>query len=322
MKKRKRRSVLTRLRRRLWECSQLPIILPAAWLLCRLPRSTVWRLGGILGNLAYACDARGRRIAQANLDLVYRRRLSPRRRIALTRIAYRHATRVVLDIFWFSRHRRQRLDLWCRIEPDLSRAVKAGHGIFATAHVGNWEIAGQALAAIGVPLTSVAKPIGSPGTSALLRKSREATGQEILYHKGAIRGLVRALREKRWVAIIQDQYTDPRQGGCFVDFLGRPAAVSTAAAALSLRMSAPVLVGACLRDARGRYHCRLMTMLSGGGGEDVAGMTQSITDAYTRIIRRFPGQWLWMYKRWNRVPHDGQPGDFPFYARRLPEKTK
>lgn len=310
---RRRRRV--RLRRWVWSHLQGLVIAPAFFLVPRLSRSMVWRLGARLGALAYGFDRRGRRIARANLQLVYGRRLSPQRSQALIRVAYRHAARVLLDMFWFGRRRQSRIRRWCTIEPETWRQLASPPVILATAHLGNWEIAGQTLAASGIALTSVAKPIGSARTTGLLNRSREATGQEIVFASGAVRALMRAVRRRRLVALVQDQHTDPQDGGVYVAFMGLPAAVSSTAAVLSRRMAVPVVTGACLSDARGRYRCRVNARLEADADESVEALTGRISDSLSKLIRRHPGQWLWMYKRWKRIPSGADPSRYPFYAR-------
>jgi lauroyl/myristoyl acyltransferase len=51
--------------------------------------------------------------------------------------------------------------------------------------------------------------------------------------------------------------------------------------------------------------------------ETLEELTQRVTDASTKLIRRFPTQWLFAYKRWCDIPPDAEASRFPSYARRV-----
>ncbi len=280
-----------------------------------LSRSRLLWLARRLGDLAYCCDRRGRRVAEANLSVIYGARATLWRRRRLARASYRHAARVVLDVAWFSRDARARTADWTELDPALLAWMRSQcGGIVVTGHLGNWEAAGHAAAAAGFRLTTVAKRIGSARTTRRINRLRRQLGQQIVMSDGAMRGLLRALRAREWVALLLDQATDPYQGGVWVDFLGLPASVSAAAARLSLKLDAPIGVIFAQALPHGRYRCRLLGTCDNGGGGDAAALTQRIAALLTAAIRRHPGQWLLMYKRWKRWPpgHDG--AGYPFYA--------
>ncbi|MDD5708536.1 MAG: lysophospholipid acyltransferase family protein, partial [Kiritimatiellae bacterium] len=161
---------------------------------------------------------------------------------------------------------------------------------------------------------SVAKRVGSEATTRRLNRVRRRMGQQIVMSEGAVRGMLRALRAREWVAILQDQYTDPYLGGLWVDFLGLPSAVSGAAARLALKTGATVGVIYAHALSDGRYRCRLLGECAGRSDEDAQTLTQRLTVLLTGAIRRHPSQWLLMYKRWKRWPAGADYEHYPFYA--------
>lgn len=283
----------------------------------RLRRPAVWRLGAVLGDIAVVLDRRGARIARANLRLVYGERLSQRRRAALVRAVYRTAARTFLDVFWFSRDRAEKLAAWTAISPPLARRLREAPGVVVGGHFGNWEIAAHILAAAGIPITSVAKDSAVPALTRNIHRLRTASGQDVVSRAGAIRGLVRAIRAERRPVLLIDQHTDREDGGVAVDFLGSPAYVSGAAAMLARRFALPVLAAFSRADSTGHYRLYARPPILPGPGDDVETFTAKIVEALTAEIRRHPCRWLWMYKRWKRIPPGGDPSDFPFYAHRL-----
>ena len=302
------------LRQRRARCERSAIAL-AHWLFTRRSRRQILRAARWIGDAGWILAHRHRRIAAANLRVIYGDRLSERRRRALIRAHFRHAARVLLDVFWFAHDGQARTADWMTTEPSMLAWLDAHpSAVIVTGHIGNWEAAGQMAVARGYPLTSVAKRIGTPDTTTTLNRYRRSLGQKIVMSEGAVRGLVRALQAKEYVALLLDQHVEPQQGGVWVNLFGLQAAVSSAAARLARKFAVPVAV--CFAQALpdGRYRCRLLGVCE-ADADDPVPMTQQIMDLLARAIRRYPSQWLLSYKRWKRWPPGAAAGQYPFYAR-------
>lgn len=284
-------------------------------------RRQILRLARGVGDLGYAIDYRDRRIASANLKLIFGERLTPRRRRALLRLHFRHVARVMLDIAWFAHDGRARIGRWSRFDSDVVEWLRTNPGgIMVTGHLGNWEVAGQTVAAMGYPITSVAKQIGSPGTTRLLNRFRHALGQKIVMSAGAVRGLVNALRAGDYIALLIDQHVEPRDGGIWIDFFGLSASVSSMAARLAIKFNRSIMVCYAQAMPDGSYRGRLLGVCHPAAGDDPARMTQRIIDLMADAIRRHPSQWLVSYKRWKRCPQGADITTFPFYCKPAPEQ--
>ena len=281
-----------------------------------LTRHRVVRFARWLGTAGLSLARRERNIAQANLDLAYGDQLTPRRKRAIIRKSFQTFMLMVLDLFWFAFRTRQRFARYTRIEPSMQKFLQPGGRIFVTAHYGNWEILGQATAATGYQLASVAKPIDNVLIDGLLIRLREKNGQLILPQTGALRRMMGLLREGMGVALLLDQDTSPRQGGLGVQFFGKPVTVSTAAASFARKFKIPVILSFA-RSVGGVYRFyALDEAFYFRENETETEFTQRIMSATETEIRRHPGHWLWMYKRWKRHFPGTTPSRYHFYADR------
>jgi KDO2-lipid IV(A) lauroyltransferase len=99
-----------------------------------------------------------------------------------------------------------------------------------------------------------------------------------------------------------------------VDFFGRPAATTTAVAALALRTRVPVIPVFALPLPRGRYRMiaeHPIELPEGDGPDAVRELTQRCTDVLEMYVRRYPELWLWMHRRWRDGDEPPIPGMFP-----------
>ncbi len=71
-------------------------------------------------------------------------------------------------------------------------------------HFGNWDIAASASLGLGLHLSTVMAPVVSPGITEMVALSRQRKGLEIFTPRQAARGLFRALRKRRTVALMLD----------------------------------------------------------------------------------------------------------------------
>ncbi len=285
-------------------------------LFAKVPRGGILLAARVIGDLGFLLARRHKRIAYANIEIICGRRFSRKRQRALVRAHFRHAARVLLDLFWFSHEGRERLARWSRMDPVFLEWLRDHPGgIIVTGHLGNWEVAGQTVAALGFPLTSVAKQIGTPGTTQCLNRYRSNLGQKIVMADGAVRELVRSLQAKEFVALLLDQHVAPEDGGVWVNLFGLPVAVSSSAARLALKYEMPIAVSFSLALPDGRYDCRLIGVCEASSSGDPVQVTQQIMDLMAGAIRRHPSQWLLSYKRWKRWPPGADATRYPFYAK-------
>lgn len=281
-----------------------------------LPRMMVVALAWTLGWIAWLVDRRDRRVALANLDLAFGATLSDRAKRRIVRRVLQVFALTALDYFWFSRDTRRRIETYLTVEPSAEPWMGKGPLVAVTAHFGNWEIFGHAAALRGAVLSSVAKPVKNPRIDALVNRIREHSGQHIIPREGALKSMVRVLRDGGTVALLLDQDTRVSEGGVFVDFFGVPVPIAGAVAGLVQKLQVPIVMAYCRNEGRGRYHCYVREIMR---PDDLRGLSPvEITARIARFledeIRRDPTQWLWTYKRWKRRMPGVDPARYPFYA--------
>lgn len=182
----------------------------------------------------------------------------------------------------------------------------AGKGaIFVTLHMGVWEMFGILLHHLGFDTTTVYRPIKNPYIEKLILKSRRALGQSMIPRDGALPSLLRVLRHKGYIALLTDQHA--KRDGVWAPFFGRPASATPAPALLALRSGAPIVTG-YTRRLPGTYQFEAVVdepihvLPSGDRDADVYRVTLEINRRFEQYIRVAPEQWLWVHRRWHRIP--------------------
>ena len=302
--------------RRLRRIPESLLILAGAIVMPWWPRRCILALAAGIGFLVWRFSGRLTAIGRANLDLVYADRLTRGQKDDLLRQSFKAFALVLLDLFWFSVWRKQRVSRWVRIDPTaLALFRQAGPCVGITAHLGNWELLAQALSLRGLPLLSLAARQGNSLTNRLLNYLRASSGHQVSSNTGSIKALLRCLRTGGRVGLLLDQNTPPGEGGEFVNFFGVPTPISRIAATLRERTGAEIIVAACLMDGRGGYLIEAHPALTQRRpGLPTHAITHEVAAMMEEMIQRYPGQWLWSYKRWRYLPPGANRAAFPFYA--------
>lgn len=285
-----------------------------------LPRAILLALAHLAGTAAYYLAPSQRRVTLANLEIAFGARRSLREKRRLARQAFQNIARVLCDFFWFTRRTRERIERWVTVDPQVDVWVRAATRIGITAHFGNWELMSRVQAAHGHEHTAVAAPLENPAVDALFNRARYAGGTEIIPQKGALRGLLKALKHHRHIALLLDQNTKPEDGGLFVKIFGLPTPMSGAAAMLAERTGVAILVLFCRARPDGAYHLYARPPLIPAEAATPAttlALTQAIAAAFQEEIEKYPEQWLWMYKRWKYIAPGYPRAAYPFYAKAL-----
>ena len=132
-------------------------------------------------------------------------------------------------------------------------AYAQGKGVlFITGHFGFWELHAMVHALRLEPIGVLARALDNPQLNRLLEQIRQRTGNTVIYRRGTIRRVMRTLQAGHGVAVLIDQHIMSRDA-IYVDFFERPAATTSAVAALALRTGAPVVPVFALPLGGGRY---------------------------------------------------------------------
>jgi KDO2-lipid IV(A) lauroyltransferase len=299
------------------------LVAGAATILPLLPRCCIILLGRFLGYLVWLVPGRHRRVADANLACILGEELSAgeRRRICIGHFQVQATT--VLDLFWFMRDTDVRLARWMDAGGALDEAVAIRPCLFVTAHFGNWEALGLRVALAAGSLVSVARPLKNEKVDRLLNSYRQRTGQRVVPRSGALRSLVKVLRGGEHVALVMDQNTMPSEGGVYLPFLGLKAPVSRAVGTLARVGRCAVMVGGTVLERSGRYRVvgypALRTDRERLSEEQI---NDYMVSCLEDMIRTYPSQWLWSYKRWKYWIDEDDAPRYPEYARVCPELTE
>ena len=218
--------------------------------------------------------------------------------------------RMLVSFSRFPEITKQNVDGYIRYEgfEHFERAKAAGKGVlFATAHLGNWELSAFAHALLSEPMHVVVRPLDNPLLDAFVERRRSLSGNRILGKRDFIRGILKALAANQAVGVLVDQNVGLEQG-VFVDFFGLKACVSPVFAKLAARTGAAVIPGfAVWSENEGKYVLKFYPPVDVSG--DAIADTQRIQSAVEAAVREFPGQWLWIHRRWKTRP----PGESSVY---------
>lgn len=266
------------------------------------PLGFAQRLGRIYALLLDRAVPRLRRVAMRNLAMALPD-LGADRHAEITDGVFRSIARVLVSFARLPSIRRENIDSAIRVEGiehvDAACACRRGV-LFATAHLGNWELSAYAWALLRSPMNVVVRPLDNPLIDGLVERRRSLGGNRPVGKRDFARSILRALAGNEAVGILIDQNTSA-DSGVFVDFFGVPACASTGLAKFAAHSGAAAIPGFALwSDAEGKYVLRFYPPVPITG--DASRDTQALQAALEQVIRAYPDQWLWVHRRWKTRP--------------------
>jgi KDO2-lipid IV(A) lauroyltransferase len=286
-------------------------------------------IGKQLGRLAYFLDFEHRHVAIENLELAFGGEKTGEE---IRGIAFRTFENLGMTFVEFLRFPVLNTDkLLERVElvgrSHVEEALKGGKGIiFLLGHIGNWELLGRMAKFFGGSLMAIARPLKkNERLDRFIEDVRRSSGLEVISSKRVARHVVSALRENKMVGILIDQ-REKRHQGVEVEFFGKKASTTPASAFFALKTGAAVIPVYALRVKGGRHRfvaeppVELIT--TGDKGEDIRANTQRHTEVLESIVRRYPDQWFWIHRRWERKQKDRTRSRIRRYGKSIREPKK
>ncbi len=279
-----------------------------------LPMSAVRAVGHGFGRFIFWVDGFHRRIALENLAYAFPSRSAAECR-ALAKTMFAHFGGLIFELLKFGTLSREQMSALMEVEglERIQAAHAKGKGVFfITGHFGYWEMQAIAHPFHSQTIAVMARPLDNPRLHDWLERLRTMTGNRVLYRQGVLRRVLRELSANNGVAILIDQHLHTPEA-VYVDYFGRPAATTSAPAALALRTGAVVIPVFALPLPGGRYRFiyeHPVEPPSSDAADPVLEFTQRCTDVLEMYVRRHPELWLWMHRRW-RERDPALAGDEP-----------
>lgn len=279
------------------------------WSLEWTPRPVAFALSRFYVRLLDLALPRLRRVAMRNLSFAMPELTDAARRRVVDG-NFHSIARLLVALARFPRIDRHNISEWIRYEgfEHFEQAKARGKGVlFATAHLGNWELSAFAHAVMTEPMHVVVRPLDNPLIDRLVAHRRAQPGNRVIEKKDFARGILKALGANEAIGILIDQNASPSEGE-FVNFFGVPACAHSGFAKIAARSGAAVIPGFALwSEQERRYILRFDRPIEMTG--DAAHDTQALQSHLEGIIREYPEQWLWIHRRWKTRP----PGEAPLY---------
>jgi Kdo2-lipid IVA lauroyltransferase/acyltransferase len=265
----------------------------------RTPLSFAHRLSRLYTRLLDLAIPRLRRTAYRNLGSA----LPHADAAKITNGVYESIARMLVAFSRFPDLNSGNIHEWIRYEgfEYFLEAKRRGKGVlFATAHMGAWELSAFAHALTAEPMHVVVRPLDNALIDAEVKIRRRASNNTLIEKKDAARAILRALQKNEAVGVLIDQNVSPSEG-VFVDFFGTPACAGTAFVRFAQKTDAAVIPGYALWcNKERRYVLRFYPTLEFTG--DIQHDTQLLHSQLETVIREYPEQWLWIHRRWKTRP--------------------
>lgn len=273
---------------------------------------TAYAVADGLAGLAFTLNRRHREVALANLRIAFPEK-DEAWRLRTVRRTYGHFARMVAEIALIPR--KMHVSNWKNrlrilMTPAAAAAMMSRRPrMILTGHLGNWEMSGYFMGAVGIKSFAIARDLDNPYLHDYLNRFREFTGQTIVSKNGDWERIAGALKSGGLLVSLADQSAGQR--GLFVDFFGKPASTHKATALMAIQYDALIVAGYTLRDRDVPGQPFQYVMYSYGviDPRDYAHLPDpvaAITRAYLRVledgIRMAPEQYLWLHNRWKHTP--------------------
>lgn len=219
----------------------------------------------------------------------------------------RHMTWLAVDFCRMHRLRPETIGRYVDLTevPRLQQIFAEGKGIlWATAHIGVWDVAGYVSGLVGMPITSVFRPSGIQPLDDLVSSLRTGTGQTVVAKWNVVGTLKQVLKRGETVGLLVDSAGN--HGTAYPPFLGTRAAMVGTPAILHLATGAPIVVIVAHRTGRFRFRLRVLDVIqlapTDDRDADVAAILDRVSRGLTEAVREAPEQWFWQSRRYKHRP--------------------
>ena len=268
-----------------------------------LPLEWVARIGRAGGRLAWILDRRHRRVALANLEVVFSREKTPAECKAIARENFCRLGEnylCAIKTASMSHEALRRHMEWVGLQDAIPAGVHSVVGVIG--HFGNFELYARIRDEMpGWTAATTYRALRQPGLNRVFQAVRERSGTLFFERRTEGDQLRQAMSRGRiLLALLSDQHAGDR--GAWLPFMGIPCSSSTACAVMALRYQARLVPAICYRVGLARWRIEvgqaIPTHHPDGTPRGIEEITLDANIILEAAVRRDPANWFWVHRRW------------------------
>ncbi|MDD5643898.1 MAG: lysophospholipid acyltransferase family protein [bacterium] len=280
------------------------VSMAACFIVKILPWKIVVKIGRALGLFAFYIVRYARKRTVDNLARVFSGVKSEREIRLIAKNVYKNICITSLEFpkmphmtdaefFAATDYKKEQIDyLW-----ELLKREKGV--IFASAHMGNWEMLAEFGARLGFNMSILFKPSTNPYLNKIWFGLRG--NNKLIDISKDLSSVVRRLRANEVICLLFDE--NARNRGIMLDFFGKPASTYKGPAYFALKTGCPIVCLYFIRkkeDARHKFIIErtVWPERTGNLEQDMLHILKQMNESLEQVIRQYPEQWNWIYKRW------------------------
>ncbi len=274
-----------------------------------LPRKLCYQTARAMADGYSAQARRDWEAVRANLEVVLG---NPRVPPEQVREVFRNFGMYLVDFFRFGRLTQDSVRRMVRFEglQNIEEAMRRGKGLIgASAHLGNYELAGAVLAMLGMPVSGVVLTHQNPQVDRFFRSQRARVGVQSIpvqqmARKDFLEASLSVLRNRGVLGLVADR--DYFNRGIPLPMFGKVCRLPTGPAWFSLKTGAPVVPTFLVREPDGNFRMitekPLQVPVEVDREQAVWRITEEWSQRLAQVIRRYPTQWYMFQEFWRTGP--------------------
>lgn len=254
---------------------------------------------GKLSGIIFILFSKRKKIIWKNLNLIF----PEKRKFEKLKILLKCSSffgRVAFEFLKFSSNKKL-LDKKVKIEgiENLEKALNFKKGVFIiSAHFGNWEVSALKLSKMGFPQGMVYRPLDNIFLEKELSKKRTRYGNWLIPKKGALKQILKNIREGKIIDLLIDQKASSEQS-FKLKFLGMETyVISSPAKIVKLTGAASVFL---FSYPSGTGYKTIFKEPVFYNGENEKELTQKFADILSDEILKNPHLWLLHHNRFEKL---------------------
>ena len=184
----------------------------------------------------------------------------------------------------------------------LQKALGRGKGVFGLGmHLASGDLSIASLNYFDLKVNLISKRFKTSWLNNYWFRVRQAHGTRLIEDRDSATDIMRALKRNELVIFVLDQFMGPPLG-VETKFFGKKTGTAMGLALLAERTGAAVLPCYTYNRPDGTlvnvFGEEIPFQDLGTREESIQYMTQLYTDKIEEVVRKYPGQWMWVHRRW------------------------